>query len=75
MATQSLSVAINVTLAPNRLVAFVVLLYSTNRSMKPINIEKLMGHSVGISDPYYRATEKEILDDYLKALTILYCER
>ena len=25
--------------------------------MKPINIEKLMGHSVGISDSYYRATE------------------
>jgi hypothetical protein len=27
--------------------------------MKPINIEKLMGHSVGISDSYYRATEKD----------------
>jgi hypothetical protein len=25
--------------------------------MKPINIEKLMNHSVGISDSYYRATE------------------
>ena len=30
--------------------------------MKPINIEKLMGHSLGISDSYYRATEKELLD-------------
>ena len=39
--------------------------------MKPINIEKLMGHSVGISDSYYRATEKELLDDYLKAVPIL----
>jgi hypothetical protein len=28
--------------------------------MKPINIEKLMGHSIGISDSYYRATENEI---------------
>jgi hypothetical protein len=39
--------------------------------MKPINIEKLMGHSVGISDSYYRATEHELLDDYLKAVPIL----
>jgi hypothetical protein len=35
--------------------------------MKPINIEKLMNHSIGISDAYYRATETELLDDYLKA--------
>jgi hypothetical protein len=34
--------------------------------MKPINIETLMGHSTGISDSYYRPTEKELLDDYLK---------
>jgi hypothetical protein len=39
--------------------------------MKPINIEKLMGHSVGISDSYYRATEKELLDDYSKAVPAL----
>jgi len=39
--------------------------------MKPINIEKLMGHSVGISDSYYRATENQLLDDYLKAVPIL----
>jgi hypothetical protein len=26
--------------------------------MKPINIEKLMNHSTGISDSYYRATEQ-----------------
>jgi hypothetical protein len=39
--------------------------------MKPINIEKLMGHSVGISDSYYRATEKELLEDYLKAVAVL----
>jgi hypothetical protein len=39
--------------------------------MKPINIEKLMGHSVGISDSYYRATERELLDDYLKAVPLL----
>ena len=43
--------------------------------MKPINVEILMGHSVGISDSYYRPTENELLQDYLKtvdALTIVY---
>ena len=39
--------------------------------MKPINIEMLMNHSVGISDSYYRATENELLDDYLKAIDYL----
>lgn len=39
--------------------------------MKSINIEKLMGHSVGISDSYYRATELELLEDYLKAIDFL----
>lgn len=34
--------------------------------MKPINIEKLLSHSIGISNSYYRPTEKELLDDYLK---------
>jgi hypothetical protein len=28
--------------------------------MRSINIEKLMGHSIGISDSYYRATEGEL---------------
>ena len=39
--------------------------------MKPINIEKLLSHSTGISDSYYRATEQELLDDYLKAIDSL----
>jgi hypothetical protein len=39
--------------------------------MKPINFEKLMNHSTGISDSYYRATEHELLEDYLKALDML----
>jgi hypothetical protein len=39
--------------------------------MKSINIEILMGHSIGISDSYYRATEQEILLDYLKAVDYL----
>ena len=39
--------------------------------MKPINIEKLMNHSTGISDSYYRATEQEFLEDYFKAVDML----
>jgi hypothetical protein len=42
--------------------------------MRPINVETLMGHSTGISDSYYRPNERELLNDYLKAipeLTIL----
>jgi len=39
--------------------------------MKSINIEKLMGHSVGIADSYYRATEIELLEDYLRAIDVL----
>ena len=35
--------------------------------MKSINIETLMDHSIGISDSYYRATEEELLQDYVKA--------
>jgi len=39
--------------------------------MKSINIEKMMGHSIGISDSYYRVTENELLEDYLKAIPML----
>jgi hypothetical protein len=36
--------------------------------MKPINVEILMGHSTGISDSYYRPTENDLLEDYLKVV-------
>ena len=39
--------------------------------MKPINVEILMGHDIGLSASYYKPTEKEILDDYLKAVDLL----
>lgn len=39
--------------------------------MKPINTEVRLNHSTGISDSYYRATENELLQDYLKAVTLL----
>lgn len=30
-----------------------------------------MGHNIGISASYYKPTEKEVLEDYLKAVDIL----
>jgi hypothetical protein len=39
--------------------------------MKLSNIETLMNHSIGISNSYYRATEAELLEDYLKAVDFL----
>jgi integrase len=36
--------------------------------MKPINVETLMGHSTGISDSYYRPTETELLQEYVKVV-------
>jgi hypothetical protein len=39
--------------------------------MKSINIEILMGRSLGLSDSYYRVTENELLGDYLKAQDML----
>jgi hypothetical protein len=39
--------------------------------MRSINIATLMGHSLGLSDSYYRPTEEETLNDSLKAVDIL----
>ena len=39
--------------------------------MKSINVEILMGHTIGVSNSYYKPSEREILDDYLKAINIL----
>jgi hypothetical protein len=39
--------------------------------MKPITIENLMGHSTGISDSYYRPTENDLLQDFLKCIDAL----
>jgi len=39
--------------------------------MKSINIEILMGHSISISDSYYRITEDELQKDYQKATSFL----
>ena len=39
--------------------------------MKPINVEITMGHNIGVSASYYKPTEKEVLEDYLKAISLL----
>ena len=36
--------------------------------MNPINVEATMGHDLGISQSYWKPTEKEVLEDYLKAV-------
>jgi len=39
--------------------------------MNPINVEKLLSHSIGISNSYYRPTENELFEDYLKVVDML----
>lgn len=39
----------------------------SEQHMKPINVEILMGHSIGVSASYYRPKEHEVLEDYLRA--------
>lgn len=39
--------------------------------MNRTNVEYLMGHSLGISQSYYKPVEKDVLADYLKAVDLL----
>jgi hypothetical protein len=39
--------------------------------MKSINVEILMGHTIGVSNSYYKPSERDILEDYLKAINVL----
>ena len=43
----------------------------TERVMKSLNVEILMGHDIGISKPYYKPSEQELLQDYIKAVDLL----
>jgi hypothetical protein len=43
--------------------------------MKPANVELLLGHDLGISKSYYKPLEKDVLSDYLKAISILTMEK
>jgi integrase len=39
--------------------------------MKSLHVEMLMGHNTGLAKNYYRPTEQELLEDYLKAISVL----
>jgi integrase len=39
--------------------------------MNRLNVEFLMGHSIGLNSNYYRPTEQELLTDYIKAVPSL----
>jgi hypothetical protein len=39
--------------------------------MLPINVETLLSHQTGISDSYYRPTENDLLQDYLRSVDSL----
>jgi hypothetical protein len=39
--------------------------------MKPANVEITMGHDIGVSESYYKPTQRQIMEDYLKAVDIL----
>jgi hypothetical protein len=39
--------------------------------MRPINVEFTMGHNMGLAASYYRPGERDVLEDYLKAIPLL----
>ena len=39
--------------------------------MKPANVELLSGRDIGVSGSYYKPTQKELFEDYLKAKDLL----
>ena len=48
---------------------------NAERIMRPLNVELLMDHKTGISDSYWRPTESELLEDYLRAVDYLAIEQ
>ncbi|PWU80385.1 MAG: hypothetical protein DLM72_12445 [Candidatus Nitrosopolaris wilkensis] len=44
---------------------------STTSNTQPINVEITVGHDIGISESYYKPTEHDVLQDYLKAADLL----
>jgi hypothetical protein len=51
--------------------AIVATIKFTSNSLKPINVEITMGHNIGLSASYYKTIEREVSDDYLKAVDVL----
>jgi flagellar capping protein FliD len=43
----------------------------TERAMKSLNVEILMGHDIGLADSYYKPSEQDLLEDYIKSVDLL----
>jgi hypothetical protein len=43
----------------------------SEKVMKSLHVEILLGHDVGLANSYYKPTEKELLVEYLKAIDLL----
>jgi integrase len=43
----------------------------TERVMKSLNVEILMGHDIGLANSYCKPSEHELFEDYLKAVDLL----
>jgi hypothetical protein len=43
----------------------------TEQVMRPINVEITMGHDICVSAFYYKPIERDVLEDYLKAVNLL----
>lgn len=43
----------------------------TERVMKSLNVEILMGHDIGLADSYYKPSEQELFEDYIKSVDLL----
>jgi hypothetical protein len=43
----------------------------TERVMKSLNVEILMGHDIGLANSYYKPSQQELLDDYLRSAELL----
>ena len=44
---------------------------NAERVMRPLNVAMLMDHKSGVSDSYWRPTEQDLLEDYVKAVDYL----
>ena len=42
------------------------------RVMKSLNVEILIGHDIGLANSYYKPSEHELLEDYIKAELLEY---
>ena len=43
----------------------------TERVMKSLNVEILMGHDIGLANSYYKPSQQELLDEDIKSVSLL----